>query len=192
MGDERGIRLRCISLGDAALRGSRMSARARCSKGSASRIARSSLSNARSSVCATPRCLRINITIRQEDRKRVWPTLAARVLGRRSPMLADTAAALGLKNVRTTVTNACAEPETPAERAGKQLSPCLRHIKGGPNAPVCFLKAPHNSSCTRSFAGTMRTFGFPRGALHINANSLPINSELGRDHSWIPVTHTKT
>jgi hypothetical protein len=107
-------------------------------------------------------------------------------------MLADAAAALGLKNVRTTVTNACAEPETPAERAGKQLSPCLRHIKGGPNAPVCFLKAPHNSSCTRSFAGTMRTFGFPRGALHINANSLPINSELGRDHSWIPVTHTKT
>ena len=65
MGDERGIRLRCISLGDAALRGSRMSARARCSKGSASRIARSSLSNARSSVCATSRCLRINITVRQ-------------------------------------------------------------------------------------------------------------------------------
>ena len=32
MGDERGIRLRCICLGDAALRGSRMSARARCSK----------------------------------------------------------------------------------------------------------------------------------------------------------------
>ena len=66
MGDERGIRLRCICLGDAALRGSRMSARGRCGKGSESRIARSSLSNARSSVCATPRCLRINITIRQK------------------------------------------------------------------------------------------------------------------------------
>ena len=52
MGDERGIRLRCICLGDAALRGSRMSARGRCSKGSESRIARSSLSIARSSVCA--------------------------------------------------------------------------------------------------------------------------------------------
>ena len=63
MGDERGIRLRCICLGDAALRGSRMSARGRCGKGSESRIARSSLSNARSSVCATSRCLRINITI---------------------------------------------------------------------------------------------------------------------------------
>ena len=32
MGDERGIRLRCICLGDAALRGSRMSARGLCSK----------------------------------------------------------------------------------------------------------------------------------------------------------------
>ena len=32
MGDERGIRLRCICLGDAALRGSRMSARGICSK----------------------------------------------------------------------------------------------------------------------------------------------------------------
>ena len=51
MGDERGIRLRCICLGDAALRGSRMSARGRCGKGSASRIARSSLSIAHSSVC---------------------------------------------------------------------------------------------------------------------------------------------
>ena len=66
MGDERGIRLRCICLGDAALRGSRMSARGLCGKGSESRIARSSLSNARSSVCATTRCLRINITIRQK------------------------------------------------------------------------------------------------------------------------------
>ena len=65
MGDERGIRLRCICLGDAALRGSRMSARGRCGKGSESRIARSSLSIARSSVCAAPRCLRINITIHQ-------------------------------------------------------------------------------------------------------------------------------
>ena len=53
MGDERGIRLRCICLGDAALRGSRMSARGLCGKGSESRIARSSLSIARSSVCAT-------------------------------------------------------------------------------------------------------------------------------------------
>ena len=52
MGDERGIRLRCICLGDAALRGSRMSARGLCGKGSESRIARSSLSIARSSVCA--------------------------------------------------------------------------------------------------------------------------------------------
>ena len=69
MGDERGIRLRCICLGDAALRGSRMSARGRCGKGSESRIARSSLSNARSSVCATTRCLRIIITIRQKKKK---------------------------------------------------------------------------------------------------------------------------
>ena len=69
MGDERGIRLRCICLGDAALRGSRMSARGLCGKGSESRIARSSLSNARSSVCATTRCLRINITIRQTSGK---------------------------------------------------------------------------------------------------------------------------
>ena len=66
MGDERGIRLRCISLGRAALRGSRMRGMARCGKGSESRIARSSLSIARSSVCAVPRCLRINITIRQK------------------------------------------------------------------------------------------------------------------------------
>ena len=65
MGDERGIRLRCICLGDAALRGSRMSARGRCGKGAETWIARSSLSNARSSVCATTRCLRINITIHQ-------------------------------------------------------------------------------------------------------------------------------
>ena len=60
MGDERGIRLRCISLGRAALRGSRMRGMARCGKGSESRIARSSLSIARSSVCAVRRCLRIN------------------------------------------------------------------------------------------------------------------------------------
>ena len=65
MGDERGIRLRCISLGRAALRGSRMRGMARCGKGSESRIARSSLSIARSSVCAVRRCLRINITIHQ-------------------------------------------------------------------------------------------------------------------------------
>ena len=52
MGDERGIRLRCICLGDAALRGSRMSARGLCSKVSEPCFARSSLSIARSSVCA--------------------------------------------------------------------------------------------------------------------------------------------
>ena len=57
MGDERGIRLRCICLGRAAPRGSRMRGMGRCSKGSASRIARSSLSNARSEAV-----LRINIT----------------------------------------------------------------------------------------------------------------------------------
>jgi hypothetical protein len=51
MGDERGIRLRCICLGRAALRGSRMRGMGRCGKGSESRIARSSLSIARSSVC---------------------------------------------------------------------------------------------------------------------------------------------
>ena len=67
MGDERGIRLRCIALGRAALRGSRMRGMARCSKGSASRIARSSLSIARSSVCAEPRCLRINITVHKDS-----------------------------------------------------------------------------------------------------------------------------
>ena len=66
MGDERGIRLRCISLGRAALRGSRMRGMGLCGKGSESRIARSSLSIARSSVCAVTRCLRINITIRQK------------------------------------------------------------------------------------------------------------------------------
>ena len=66
MGDERGIRLRCISLGRAALRGSRMRGMAICSKGSESRIARSSLSIARSSVCADCRCLRINITVTKE------------------------------------------------------------------------------------------------------------------------------
>ena len=65
MGDERGIRLRCICLGRAAPRGSRMRGMGRCGKGSESRIARSSLSIARSSVCAVLRCLRINITIRQ-------------------------------------------------------------------------------------------------------------------------------
>ena len=69
MGDEGGIRLRCICLGDAALRGSRMSARARCSKVSEPCFARSSLSIARSSVCAVRRCLRINITIRQKKIK---------------------------------------------------------------------------------------------------------------------------
>ena len=52
MSDERGIRLRCICLGDAALRGSRMSARGLCSKVSEPCFARSSLSIARSSVCA--------------------------------------------------------------------------------------------------------------------------------------------
>ena len=66
MGDEGGIRLRCICLGDAALRGSRMSAMGRCGKGSASRIVRSSLSIAGSSVCAASRCLRINITVHQK------------------------------------------------------------------------------------------------------------------------------
>ena len=53
MGDERGIRLRCICLGRAALRGSRTRGMGLCAKGSESRIARSSLSIARSSVCAT-------------------------------------------------------------------------------------------------------------------------------------------
>ena len=65
MGDERGIRLRCICLGRAAPRGSRMRGMGRCGKGSESRIARSSLSIARSSVCAETRCLRINITVHQ-------------------------------------------------------------------------------------------------------------------------------
>ena len=87
MGDERGIRLRCICLGRAAPRGSRMRGMGRCGKGSESRIARSSLSIARSSVCATSRCLRINITIRQKretaDRS-PWPTArrqASEVMG---------------------------------------------------------------------------------------------------------------
>ena len=66
MGDERGIRLRCICLGRAAPRGSRMRGMGLCGKGSESRIARSSLSIARSSVCAARRCLRINITIQQK------------------------------------------------------------------------------------------------------------------------------
>ena len=79
MGDERGIRLRCISLGRAVLRGSRMRGMAICSKGSESRIARSSLSIARSSVCAVLRCLRINITIRQKYNQ-MCGTLPARVL----------------------------------------------------------------------------------------------------------------
>ena len=57
MGDERGIRLRCICLGRAALRGSRMRGMGRCGKVSESRIARSSVSIARSSLCAEPRCL---------------------------------------------------------------------------------------------------------------------------------------
>ena len=65
MGDERGIRLRCICLGRAAPRGSRMRGMGRCGKGSESRIARSSLSIARSSVCAASRCLRINMTVHQ-------------------------------------------------------------------------------------------------------------------------------
>ena len=62
MGDERGIRLRCISLWRAALRGSRMRGMAICSKVSEHCFARSSLSITRSSVCAD-RCLRINITV---------------------------------------------------------------------------------------------------------------------------------
>ena len=69
MGDERGIRLRCICLGRAAPRGSRMRGMGRCGKGSESRIARSSLSIARSSVCADCRCLRINITVHQKERQ---------------------------------------------------------------------------------------------------------------------------
>ena len=52
MGDERGIRLRCICLGRAALRGSRMRGMGICSKVSEPCFARSSLSIARSSVCA--------------------------------------------------------------------------------------------------------------------------------------------
>ena len=52
MGDERGIRLRCISLGRAALRGSRMRGMAICSKVSEPCFERSSLSIGRSSVCA--------------------------------------------------------------------------------------------------------------------------------------------
>ena len=52
MGDERGIRLRCISLGRAALRGSRMRGMAICSKVSEPCFARSSLSIARFSVGA--------------------------------------------------------------------------------------------------------------------------------------------
>ena len=52
LGAERGIRLRCIFLGRAAPRGSRMRGMGLCGKGSASRIVRSSLSIARSSVCA--------------------------------------------------------------------------------------------------------------------------------------------
>ena len=66
-GDERGIRLRCICLGRAALRGSRMRGMGLCGKVSESRIARSSLSIARSSVYAETRCLRINITVHQKD-----------------------------------------------------------------------------------------------------------------------------
>ena len=52
MGDERGIRLRCICLGRAAPRGSRMRGMGRCGKGSESRIARSSLSRSLVLVCA--------------------------------------------------------------------------------------------------------------------------------------------
>ena len=50
MGDERGIRLRCICLGRAAPRGSRMRGMGICSKVSEPCFARSSPSNARSSV----------------------------------------------------------------------------------------------------------------------------------------------
>ena len=67
MGDERGVRLRCICLGRAAPRGSRMRGMVRCGKGSESRIARSSLSIAHSSVCADCQCLRINITVHQKE-----------------------------------------------------------------------------------------------------------------------------
>ena len=75
MGDERGIRLRCISLGRAALRGSRMRGMGRCGKVSEPCFARSSLSIARSSVCATSRCLRINITVHQITALKIYSSV---------------------------------------------------------------------------------------------------------------------
>ena len=63
MGDERGIRLRCTYLGRAAPRGSRMRGMGICSKVSEPCFARSSLSIARSGVCAELSILRINITV---------------------------------------------------------------------------------------------------------------------------------
>ena len=70
MGDERGIRLRCISLGRAALGGSQMRGMAICSKVSEPCFAGSSLSNARL-PCADARCLCIKIT--GHKKARIWP-----------------------------------------------------------------------------------------------------------------------
>ena len=55
------------------------------------------------------------------------------------------------------------------------------------------LKAPLNGSCTRNWEGTLGTFGMPRGVRYLPVHSEePLNEELGRDHVWLPVTHTKT
>ena len=96
---------------------------------------------------------------------------------------------------------ACSAPPTPEELNGKVTSPCLRVVgrgaaqRSGLTKPVCMLKAPQNGSCTRKWegTGTLGTFGMPRGARYLPAhNEEPLNDELGRDHAWLPVTHTKT
>ena len=82
MGDERGIRLRCICLGRAAPRGSRMRGMGRCGKGSESRIARSSLSTARSR-CLPP----CDKKTQKSRRSRISEFLGASMLLRRASRL---------------------------------------------------------------------------------------------------------
>ena len=72
-----------------------------------------------------------------------------------------------------------------------------RAVGGGGSIPLNELMANaiggwrpvRNSSTT--WNTTHEAFGFPRGVRYLETSG-HINHELGRDHAWLPVTHTRT
>jgi len=89
---------------------------------------------------------------------------------------------------------------TYATRAGAAPAPPHPHATHGHsrkakvmNAPVCTLRPWDNASCSsdKGVANAWVPYAAPRRMVYLLNMSCVPNDELGRDHMWLPVSHTR-